>query len=288
MNKMLTGWDITIPVNAYPERNDLFKLLTEWCKKWVVQTELGVEKGYLHYQCRVRLIKKKRRNEIIAQSGIAGRWSPTSSGVHSKANFNYVMKADTRVEGPWSDKDYEPPKPMTRQIREFLEKERYPCWIELEEKIEQWDDRKIICISDNGLSGKSLFVEYMGFIGKARRVPPRRNAQDILRCAHGMPDARCYIIDMPRAMKKDNLSDFYTGIETLKDGWVYDDRYAWKSRYIMPGRPNIVVFGNSEPDRTLLTRDMWDCYTINNEFELVKVEDTLEVVADSWRPASGL
>lgn len=286
MNKLLTGWDVTIPKQKF-EKDDLFKILGEWCKKWAAQVELGAEKNYLHWQIRLRLIKKKRRAEAIEQTGLDGHWSPTSGGVHSKANFNYVMKADTRVEGPWTDKDYEPPKPVTLQIQKFLEKERYPCWIELEQKIQKWEERKIICISDRGMTGKSIFLEYMEYLGLARRCPPRQNAQDLLRCVYGMPDSRCYMIDMPRAMKKDNLSQFYTGVETIKDGWCYDDRYNWKSRYILPGRPNVVVFGNSEPDRTLLTEDMWDVYTINEKYELEPVTEEWEG-ASPWRPASGL
>ncbi len=294
MNKALVGWDITIPKKDYPDRNDLFKLLAEWCKKWAVQVELGEEKNYLHYQCRVSLFKRKRRDEIIEQSGLTGRWSPTTRGVHAKTKFNYVLKADTRVDGPWTDKDYEPKAPMTTQMKLFLEKERYPCWVEVEQKIQVWEERKVICISDKGLTGKSMFLEYLEYKGLAKRLPPVRNAQDLLRAVYDMKDARCYIIDIPRAMGREKLAGFYAGIETIKDGWCYDERYSFKARYIQPGRPNVVVFGNHEPDQSLLTRDRWDEYTIEDH-ELVKVDrDEFVIVGgerageDLWRPASGL
>ena len=238
--KQLVGYDITIPERYYV-RGELSSLLQEWCKKWAFQKERGIQNEYLHWQVRIHLMKKKTLPVAIEDTGIKGNWSITSKGVHKKTSFNYVMKADTRVDGPWTDKDYVVPQKSTRQLTEYLAKERYPWQVTMEAKIQQWDDRKI------------NYIQYL------------------LRAAYGMPDAKCYMVDMPRAMKKDNLSEFYAGIETLKDGWVYDDRYAWKSRYM--DRPNIVVFANTEPVRACWTEDMWAVWTIDEDNKLQEVND---------------
>ncbi len=269
--KQLVGYDITIPLKYY-DQGELSSLLHEWCKKWAFQKERGEETGYLHWQVRLHLMKKKTPKAALEEVPIKGKWSITSKGVHQKTSFNYVMKADTRVDGPWTNKDYVVPQKKTRQLREYLLKERHPWQVSMEAIIQQWDDRKINYIQDvRGCNGKSMFVEYMNFKELAKRLPPKKCAQDLLRAAYDMPDSRCYMVDMPRAMKKDNLSEFYAGMETLKDGWVYDDRYAWKSRYM--DRPNIVVFANTEPVRECWTDDMWAIWSIDADNVLQEVND---------------
>ena len=33
--------------------------------------------------------------------------------------------------------------------------------------------------------------------------------------------SKCYIIDMPRGLKKDKMGDFYSGVEELKNGCAF-------------------------------------------------------------------
>jgi len=70
-----------------------------------------------------------------------------------------------------------------------------------------------------------------------------------------------YIIDIPRALRKDQLFQFFSGIETLKDGYAYDDRYHFKEEYF--DCPNIWIFMNTIPDLEYMSKDRWRFYEIH-------------------------
>ncbi len=271
--KQLATWDFTYSCEKCNDMNHLMKVLNEWCKKWVFQKEKGDKNGYVHWQGRVSLIKKKRYNEVMKQIPLAGiYWSPTNTEVHKGQVFNYVMKADSRVEGPWTDMDYEEPPPLTRQLKDFLN-QKLRKWQEfLEKLIKQTDDRRIILIVDLiGNSGKSIFAEYLEYKGEAWEMPPFRLMEDIMQCAMCVKAQKCYLIDMPRAMKKDRLSEFYSGLEALKNGVCYEKRYHFKKRRM--DRPQIVVFTNKDPCWEYMSKDRWEVYDMQSDHSLKQRKD---------------
>lgn len=108
----ITGYDLTVKASLYADHIDLGNKLKQIANKFVFQLEKGEVSGYEHYQVRLRLIKKKRPNEAYIQFAdlIKGaHWSPTCKSVHQAKTFNYVMKADTRLEGPWTEADFADP-----------------------------------------------------------------------------------------------------------------------------------------------------------------------------------
>lgn len=255
MNQLCT-YDFTLPTHSN-DRDNIIGHLKEWAKKWVFQEETS-DSGYNHFQGRISLIKKLRMNELISKTRdvfIGCHWSITSSATHEGARFNYVMKADTRVAGPWKDDDEEPPK-LTRQLRAFMEQEKYEWQLQLENMVQQTDDRRIIVIVDNeGNQGKSIFCEYLEYQKLAYEIPPFTAMEDVMQCAMSIKVQKAYLIDMPRGMKKEKLAGFYAGLESLKNGVMYDKRYAFKKRRI--DRPQVVVFTNTVPDISLLSADRW-------------------------------
>lgn len=262
----VVGFDVTIPKNKYREWRELGKQLNEWCKKWVFQEEKG-EGGYEHWQVRLHLIQKKTHAGMISDlkmgqgpiSDIGGHWSVTSGGVHLNNKFNYVMKKDSRVDGPWKDSDYQEPAVMTRQLRYFLENDMYPWQTEVMGWCQEPDDRKVDLILDRvGNSGKSILAEYLEYHGLAFEMPPLRQMEDIMQFAYSFPVQKAYLIDMPRAMKKDRLGDFYAGLESIKNGVCYDKRYCGKKRRF--DRPRVIVFSNCAPDWKFLSADRWNVY----------------------------
>lgn len=73
--------------------------------------------------------------------------------------------------------------------------------------------------------------------------------------------------DMPRAMPKQALHGLYTAIEQIKKGKVYDLRYHYKDWWF--DSPQIWVFSNTMPDRSLLSADRWKVWTVHETtFEL--------------------
>jgi len=274
----LVGFDLTISVKkSTDDPLEVINRLNEIAAKWAFQKEEGRHDkegnllpddvpGYIHWQVRLRLMKKKSLDackNAYKEHMWGAHWTPTTSGVHTNQKFNYQMKLDTRIDGPWTDADPEAmkPPPLTRQLREFLKHPRYPWQDFLLDTIKEQEDRKIkVFLDRTGNSGKSIMLEYCEYIGLAYEVPPMVNMEDLMQCCMSIPAQKCYLIDMPRGMKKDKLAGFYSGLEALKNGIMYDKRYAFKKRRI--DRPQEVVFTNTLPDFSLMSPDRWEIWEI--------------------------
>ena len=129
MKSPVVGYDFTIYENHNEWKLDTAKLIIElrqWAKKWAFQIEKCPTTDRLHIQGRCHLFSKKRDSEIASQCTFKAHWTPTSAGVHEGQNFNYVLKADSRIEGPWIDTEYEEPPVLTRQLVTFSEHEKRP------------------------------------------------------------------------------------------------------------------------------------------------------------------
>ncbi|AXQ65784.1 MAG: replication associated protein [Cressdnaviricota sp.] len=264
----ITMFDITFPLERYENELELGKGLNGWCSKYVFQKEKS-DSGYEHWQCRVQLVKKRRVSEVLNMISpvIGGHWSPTCNKTHHSNSFNYVMKEDTKVAGPWTEKSFMDPPVLTRQLKAFMEKEKRGWQEDVEEIVRQVDDRKITLIYDTiGNSGKSIFAEYLEYHRLALELPPLRQFEDLLQFAYGFENQKAYLVDMPRAMKKDKLSEFYSGLECLKNGVVWDKRYAAKKRRM--DRPQIIVFTNTLPEWTFMSKDRWACYEMDDDYTL--------------------
>ncbi len=239
-------------------------------KKWAFQKEEG-DTGYKHYQGRLSLIKKRRKHEALKlfKDNPPNYFEPTTNPEFIKGEAFYQLKEDTRIEGPWCDTDEV--KYETKQLKIFQQYEMYDYQKKLYEKATQFDLRVIDLLYDPiGNIGKSLFSEFLEYEGIAEEIPPYRLMDDIFSWVATRPIKSCYIIDMPRGMKKDKLGDFYSGIEVIKNGVAYDKRYsATKIRF---DRPRIFVFTNGLPEFKLMSKDRWRVWTINKDFELVRYE----------------
>jgi len=252
------NYDLTIKAEMV-EVDSLKDKFRDIAKSWCFQKECGLKTGYLHYQCRISLKVKKRDCELAKLFDKEwGMWcSPTS--IACKDDNFYVMKEDTRVEGPWSDTDENVYIP--RQVREIIK--LYPWQEQIASMVNVWDTRHINVVLDNsGNIGKSVLMMYLRCHGLARRIPPINDAKDLMRIVCDMPTARCYLIDMPRAMNKERLYGLFSAVESIKDGFAYDDRYHYKEKLF--DCPNIWMFTNVEPDMGMLSRDRWRFYEVKD------------------------
>jgi len=260
-------WDFTLKAEGLTPQ-EVGEYLRSKCKKYAYQLERGEATGYMHYQGRVSLHKKVRLSGLLSLCNEwEGKchWSVTSSE-GAKGAF-YVMKEQTRAEGPWSDKEYEPPRRELKTVTKMKENGLLPWQASLLEKTKDYDDRKIhIVIDSDGNSGKSAFCKWVWQHKLGQPVPPMMCAEDLVQFVKSLPYSGLYVIDMPRAMKKTKLYGLYSGIETLKNGMVYDKRYKGVFEYI--DEPNIIVFTNTPPKMSYLSRDRWQLWTITSK-ELV-------------------
>lgn len=265
------SYDFTIYENHNAFKLDTHALIVElkqWAAKWCFQLEKCPETSRLHLQGRISLIKKLRLKELVGRCTVKAHWTVTSKDVHDGANFSYVMKADSRVEGPWIDTEYMDPPVLTRQLVSFNKLEKYPWQTQVEQWCSETDDRSIKLIHDTiGNSGKSIMSEYLEYNKLAFEIPPLHHMEDIMQFCMGFKAQKVYLIDMPRAMKKDKLAGFYSGLESLKNGYVYDKRYAAKRRRF--DRPQVIVFTNVMPEWKFMSLDRWQPYSMQPDHSLV-------------------
>ncbi len=251
----LCAWDFTLPAECL-NLSELKEFLKEHCKSWCFQKEKGADTGYLHWQGRVSLKVKARKGPTLEKC----HWSPTST--ENKDNDFYVMKGDTRVEGPWSDKDIYIP----RQTRDITLR---PWQLQVLADKGVWDTRTINCIiCPKGNIGKSTLVTYAGARGLARKIPMLESYKDFMRMVMDCPTNDLYLVDFPRSLNKTNCGGFWSAIETVKDGYAYDDRYGFREKYF--DCPNIWVFTNTEPDTTMLSNDRWVFWNVSESGDLHK------------------
>jgi len=254
-------FDCTVAKDEYGSYEELFHVLVKLAKKFVFQLEEGEETQFKHWQIRMSLFGKTRfgafSRDIMPK--IPGRWSVTSTPALEGNQFNYVMKDQTRLEGPWSDKDKvrDPPE-MTPQLADFIklanEDKLYPWQKKCIQFAKARDDRRIMFVYDpNYNSGKSILCEYMEYLRIGEEIPPYPCFEDIIQFVMCQPKATCYMFDMPAAQKKQNMSQMYTGLEMLKNGFCYDKRYNGKKQRI--ARPAIIVFTNTPPVMGLIAPD---------------------------------
>lgn len=256
MDNAICVWDFTISCEKSNE-NKIREILTTHCKKWCFQKEVGEESGFEHFQGRCSLKVKKRLNGVIKLFGdTKAHLSPTSS--ENSDNMFYVTKEETRVAGPWSDKDSN----LYIQKR-FRGKISWMNWqSDILKKISvEPDDRTINVVIDyEGNKGKSYLGMYCLSHGLAQLVPPLNDYKEIIQSVMDMPTSNTYFIDYPRGLDKKNLNNFFSAMEQIKNGWLYDTRYSFKQKVIEP--PHIWVFTNVAIQEELLSRDRWRCWYI--------------------------
>ena len=264
------SYDLTIPERVIETKDEVIALFELYCKHWAFQLEEG-EGGYRHWQCRISLGVKKRLSEmkLWCKANCDGAHCSITSTT-SKDNAFYVLKDETRVAGPWKSTD---PKGLYTQ-RRFQGKITFNPWqVDFLGAISQTpDDRTInVIVETFGNKGKSFISMYCHTFGIGRRIPGQREARDIMRMVMDMPKSTCYIMDMPRATSKLAQEAIYAALEEIKNGYAYDDRYAFKEAMFEP--PHIWIFTNSVPKSDLVSRDRWVYW---------KITDTgLEMITES-------
>lgn len=268
-NNALAVWDFRYNAETFNSVEEIRNLFKGIAKNYVFQLEEG-DSGYKHYQGRLSLIKKRRKSEKhillkLFKETPPNYLEPTVLTEYRGEAF-YVMKDDTRTDGPWRDDDEV--KVMTRQLKDFKTEVEYDWQRQVMDMCSIYDNRKIDLLYDiHGNIGKSILCEALEYYNLAEEIPPFRLMDDIFQWVYAFPGKKAYIVDLPKGIKKDKLGDLYAGLEVIKNGVAYDKRYnAKKIRF---DRPRIFVFTNKLPIFKLLSLDRWQVWVINEKKELV-------------------
>lgn len=237
-------------------KNDIIKWCRENCKKWAFQLEEG-KGGYKHFQGRVSF-KSKTRAPTKLSVGMVFNWSLTSE--ENRTNNFYVVKKDSRLDGPWLDTDEEIYIPRQFRIEQWR-----PWQQTIIDRYDEWDPNCINMVYDpDGWLGKSTISGYLGSSGIGLEVPSElcmKDPKDVMQYVYGFPNKRIYLFDIPRA--DHHTQRMWRTIESLKKGYVYDIRNRAKRRYM--DSPNIWVFSNTMPNPAMLTTRRWKVWEISDD-----------------------
>lgn len=256
--RLLFRWHLTKNgVDEEAEGIEDFKALNKLhCKKWAFQLERAPQTGTLHFQGRISLRKKARKGRVRRLFKHC-HVSPESNIGQPTGEF-YAMKEETRVAGPWTDKDVN----HYRDPRYDIADSYRPWQREAMRRVLTQNDRQILIVVDPvGNTGKTVLAHHIVLFHGGIFVPSFfQTGEDVLQFVHGFTaEGGRYIIvvDVPRAAVLSNIAGrLFAAFETIKGGYVYDRRYHAQARYLRP--PRIIVFCNAEPDARLLTGDRWD------------------------------
>lgn len=289
--KALAVWDITQKCT-----DDNFQaikdVLQKIAKKWVFQQEEGglpedevvaaaaasvdtkaeEKKPYRHWQIRLSLVKRLR-NPWTRLKGTAlenAHWSPTTRG--QRDGFNYVMKAATRIAGPWRDgideeKAEEPEEIKGKTARMWQNTLRDLIL----RKMTDEDRRKVDILFDpvGGIIGKSFVRKACMWHRWAEVIPYFTEMKETMSYVMDRP-SNAYLIDLPRDALAKKTKEFWAGIENLKDGRAYDTRYKFRDRVF--DNPKVWILTNKLPDKGSLSEDRWRIWMVHP-----KTDDLVDV-----------
>ena len=269
--------------------DDLKSCLSEHCKKWIFQKECAPSTGKLHYQGRISLkVKNRKTHDLLPKLWCSPEHSEDDSTF-------YCSKSETRIDGPWSDKDKKK-RYIPRQVREMdiltPMQEKIIASAKIQQSQDGFDTRTIDCIvNPDGGMGKSAIRNYVMAYGLGVFIPISTSSKDVMRMVMDMAMGSksepkgdgfkpLYIIDIPKAVTNNQKleNDFYGAIENLKDGFAYDDRYGF--RWEQFDSPAIWVFTNSMPDKSAFTAGRWRFWSVHpdNPFDIVCTSGSAQIV----------
>lgn len=271
-------WDLTwTPAEPFETEAAQMRLKTKLKKEakfWTFQLERGHTAQRLHYQARLSL-----KNACISSGALISRWKVDSEWHFSKTsnpntrNFDYQLKEDTKVDGPWSDRDTD--QYIPRQYR-GMETALLPFQQQIWDSYEEFDPRSVNCVIDpDGAKGKSTLASLCDLHGRGIDMPVCNDGEKLMQSicdiCMGQRIRTPYIvfIDLPRSMNQSKLGGMYTAIEQIKKGKLYDFRHQYKSWWI--DSPQLWVFCNTMPNTHYLSKDRWRFFTISDDKELVRI-----------------
>jgi len=222
------------------------------CEKFIFQLERGEQEGRLHYQGFIHLKEKRRcdtlRNLLLSDERRGLYISPCSEQGKSAA-ARYCLKADTRIAGPWADKEIYMGQDLPSKLYTWQENIRKIL-------LGPMEDRKIHWFWDTeGGMGKSKFSKFMKFHHEIPKITFGK-CSDLLNLVSKQPNKKGYIFDLSRTKSREiDIDEIYSAIENIKNGHFVNTKYEVEEILMMP--PHIVVFANYPPDTTKLSSDRW-------------------------------
>lgn len=257
-------------------KDQLIAWLSEFCKKWTFQLEEG-DTGYQHWQGRFNLVKKRLKQPLLklfVNLAAPNYLEPTSNEDHRNVAF-YVMKSDTRIDGPFHDPSYKTNDVFIPKIYKDITLYKWQNQV-INSRLNRNPRRVNLIYDPYGNNGKSTLSAIAELCYGAIDLPAINDFKELIALLcnicmdNNIRDPGLIFMDMPRAMRKDQLFGLYSAMEQIKKCKLYDQRHHYKSWWIEC--PEIWVFSNILPDLSYLSLDRWAIWQIDGDKQLVKWE----------------
>ena len=252
-----------------------FEDLTTWLNQWHAyrfQKEQG-EGGVIHYQGTFHTKTKKRREQLRKSALVAfpSLIFPNLDYLEksmSSAADRYVMKEDTRIDGPW---EKNMPKVMPAHlditVPDVMEKEDLPEKMQaiidmVDNTLPPKECRKIHWYYDKtGCNFKTETARYLQHHHWA--VVMQGAKRHVLANAFKRP-APIYVVVLPRGESVD-----YVALESLKDSLYMSAFGTDATGSVNRKKPWVLVFANYEPNIARLSTDKWKIKNVGPKEDII-------------------
>lgn len=238
-------YQITVSRDKY---TDSAESLGKWfdehgARDWAIGNETGLD-GYRHFQIVVHFKKGVPEKTMIESFKAVGHVTP--SHVH---NFDYAMKTGDYITS-WKD-----------PLASFRNANLRSWQAEAVGLIEYQNDREILCIVDMvGGKGKTFLAKWLEANGILDVCPViSEEYNDYTGYCLKFPKPG-YMFDIPRCVSTKRRMTMWAGIETIKNGLLFEKRYSPEKRWIDP--PKILITTNQWPPVEALSHDRWQIYKL--------------------------
>ena len=291
--KPLKFWSLTIAKIDNLSVDRMKSILTEFTDQWIFQKEAGTQTGHIHYQCRF-IIDPAQYTEtlltIFEARGIVREtvtFLPESNNSISQGGLTfYVMKDDTRVDGPWYDPSFKPRKRVTYEGRD-LECMKDPRGFQrhiIDDIKPDADDRTMNWwFNKSGCGGKSKLMKWLRWTTDDVARVGLGSATQIKTSIIEKGPHRAYMVDLPRVRGSDERQqELFSALEEIKNGWVESPMYG-KSAELLMEPPHIHIFSNELPNLTYASMDRWKIWIIEDlpsfgqHYRRLTVEEVIEL-----------
>ncbi len=252
--------------NNYGPNSIKILLAMRTLEKYVIQEEKGDEDGTKHLQGLLCFTKSRSLKWLKKHSDDSVHWEICQN---INASVNYCQKSDTRNGQLWI-KGFEKEKEKIIVVDPLEGLKLYEYQQEVLDIIDKTADaRKIYWYhSAKGNIGKSALTKHMALKWKAMVIGGTwKDAYYAIaqRVAKGI-NPGVLIFDLPRSMEN-KIS--YTAIEGIKNGLFFSPKY--ESGMVIFNTPHIIIFANSPPDKSKLSKDRWVIKQLDDEKDLAHI-----------------
>ena len=284
--KALKCWSITLGQNFKPLPSsmrvvDIFTEMpfTNWC----FQLEEGKRAGKEHFQCRAMIDPPQQTATLLhlfESRGFDKRdvtCSPESNKSIEQGGLSfYVMKDDTRKEGPWYDSTWKVKKRHVYEGKDLeCMKVPLPFQAQVIAKVNTPpDDRRIHWVyNPKGCGGKSKLMKWFRFNDPDVARVGLGSATQIKTSIIAKGPHRAYMVDLPRVRGTDEKQqELFSALEEIKNGWVESPMYG-KADELLMEPPHVWVFSNELPTLSHCTLDRWAVWELSGEMASAELRE---------------